>query len=1517
MLSKAPRALPVALFLILFSVQAAALSISKESFSAQATATQPDLKLFVAKNFFDQNESIELFGTLFNVTATSGVASTFTPLANQNITINFTNSSGNLTNQYNFTTDVNGSFYSNSSFYPSATLVYAPNVSTVYTLRAGYLESGAVYFSSVSIQVGNATVQHLLLQPNKAEYAPGEAMNVTATALRGTGTQAVKVANVFVNGTVRYLNQTILQNFSCTTGSDGSCTANMTAPGSAALDTFVLEANHFLGYSLFYVTSFSVIVEVRDQEGKQIKDVFAQTESGVVRVGIRVNNTVPSSGNYNATVQITHSNGTLVQALSSLTFNANNTYTNQSTFSASTLGEGTYVVNVSATDAANNVRRVQRAWLQVRAWTLDFQKSVANSGFEYGYTTLPNRTLRFEVLPQFRANGTIITGIASTFRYDLKTPLGVTVQNASSATYNASCNVSGCYEFNLTAPSAIGTYLLSVTMTSGGVSRTQTKTLFVNGLTGTASTVDSAGLSKAVFGINEFLNINFTLKNATGVVNVTNASVISVTYENGVDSNYSQQTNLSLMNTSDAVLQWAWNASSNRLVLDVPKQGGLYSVEAYINNQSAKTSVQFFANPYDTCFSAKASASESASDYFWQFRPSDTVYMQITVTEAENAVGGNTSSITAALSNNYGRGNSCSFNSNQKQSVVNASINITQALNLEKGAAESLNLTASGCQSLSTQGHYLCTLKPNDTAWDTGKYAVEFSIRSQDGNVSDVGNAFFEAREFYVYGYTTNWINKPASNITLNIQVYEAGSGWWTSSTGLSGTASLQRVEYHGNIGEWFSSSTPFNYNTSALNSSTIANGAGTLTLNANGTPSGAWPAGYYTARIQVTTDDGRTDYGDAWFEVRNWDAWAQQVDVDTAIQYRYSNAPNQTVQLYLRITNAGEYSDNGGNSLGGNVTVRVKSIDQWTSNGRIELPRSQYTANPITVNQSSPYPGSLTYTTHILNITPATQFPTASFNVVLELNSTQNNVNLRQQGWGWFTIKAFHAEAQPVNLTTGAYQYTSRGKSAMGFNVTTAMDQRNSYQSGLSLASLINTTIVDLRLTQGVYEAGQYRSSTLSYPQNINFSPTYVNGSTKINVSKNVGNWSAGWYWGEMTLQDSAGARQNAYLWFSVEPFIIQLSYPNNRIGRSDNLTGTIAITDPGNGANMNTSTSNYTITQIREVRWTNAGQTTRNAVIYGNQSWNGSLANFTFQPPAATGKWQPSDWGWANVEVVVRDESDNSTRTQWMGFQVLSFDPQITRTSNQNIAANANVTLSVLMRQPNGSGHAAGNLTQIRYYDYSTYQSKIASFVVNGSCASWNSTGGCMLNSTYQYPNGTQIAQTLPVTVVPQSGSWPEGYNYLEFDFTDTSDASVLVRPSNNVYFNVVPPVRASYYFVNTSTMQSQYQFARTDAMGVNMYSFTDINGNALQVNVTNVEYYAGSEWREALRQYTSVPSFTVVGNLSKQIGSGSSGVISIPAPSGGWPSGSVQLRVSLVKTGNTTVSGVIKGMSVWVTS
>lgn len=442
------------------------------------------------------------------------------------------------------------------------------------------------------------------------------------------------------------------------------------------------------------------------------------------------------------------------------------------------------------------------ATFQVKQWELTFSKTETNSNFEYGYSTFGNTTVYFRADVTDLTNGTTVTGLENNFTVRLANYLGTVIANAT-VSYNSSLSD---YLFNLTTPAVLGTYTLGVSVFYEGEMQTSERTITVANTSATATSTDVTGAKKDIFTISEFLYLKITSKNATAESNATDAEIISIKYEDGTQMNYTNTTSCSSMNLTDNALQWCWLQNSSMIKIDPPKTGGLYTLELYANNRSATATGRFMVKPYSVCASAKASENTQTSDYYWQFKTTDIIYFLATVVQMSD-----TSSLSAAnFTQNtmgeasgmyYGRGSACSIGSTQS-AVENANITINRVVNIQTGKTETLNSTSSVCKSItySSKPAYMCTLQPNDSKWDGGKYYVVLDVTSSDGATRDKGYGMFEAKSFYLNGWSSTWQNRPNASIMFNLYMYSGGGGWWSGSGGgLSGSVTLEKVVYLGN----------------------------------------------------------------------------------------------------------------------------------------------------------------------------------------------------------------------------------------------------------------------------------------------------------------------------------------------------------------------------------------------------------------------------------------------------------------------------------------------------------------------------------------------------------------------------------------------------------------------------------------------------------------------------------------------------------------------------------------------
>ena len=743
------------------------------------------------------------------------------------------------------------------------------------------------------------------ISSDNAVYNPSETITVNAEAIRLIGDKSLYVSNVSINGSLRNSAKSILQNFNCMTGTNGKCTITLTAPSTYG--NYILELNNFKTFNSFSVVPFSYAVSMKDEFGKSYKNIFALGEQASVEVKI---NNASSSDTYSFSGYIADSSGNSIKTITYTILNSNNSFTNSFLFTVDALNFSykTYSVNVTTSKTGDGSMDSLTSF-QVQDWMLVVDKKESGSGFEYEYSVFPNKTIRFEAIPTYRSNGSVIQNItSSSFTVNLKDDLNNVINNAT-LSWNASCGKSGCYEINLTSPLNAGKYFLSSALSYNGDTQTENKVINVISGVMSAQSTDKDGNIKELFGTNEYAYLSLNAYNTTSSsFNLTDAEVFILNYMNGSEFSY-MQVNYSLVNSTNSAYEWAWNSSVQRIKLDVPKFGGIYNVYVFGNNRSLGARAKFMVNPYDVCSVPKDTAGTVSSGYYyvWQFKTSDTIYFEIKATQANNPLGRATSSNSTNSSG--GMGAACNVDTSTKQVVSNATITLVEVKNLESGALQNINLTASSCQTSDNSGGYTCTVKPL-TKWDGGNNIAKFNIRGQDGTES-VFYSRFEARAFYLYGWSTNWQNNPSSNITLNIQMYEAGSAWWGSGStrGLSGSVVVKKVEYQGRDGEWVWPPVDSGYNVSNLNSSSITGSNGYITLTTSNMPGGVWKTGYYRIVLQGTTASGDTDYGYAYFGVKLWDVYGQPVEcLSTGCNYKSYFNSRENVTLYVTINKAGTY---------------------------------------------------------------------------------------------------------------------------------------------------------------------------------------------------------------------------------------------------------------------------------------------------------------------------------------------------------------------------------------------------------------------------------------------------------------------------------------------------------------------------------------------------------------------------------------------------------------------------------
>lgn len=1436
----------------------------------------------LSKSVYQTNERIELVGNLYvsNFSVNGTLLQNDTALQNTSFTLSIINKSNNnaITNYTLTTNGTPGVYYTKSDYHPTATLVNAPSSPGTYFIKVYYTDQNSTNWTSfVEFSTILQIADILKIRADKISYDTDEAMNITLEATRTVGTEVAFTANVTLNGSVQDLSRNIIRTFNCTTGADGTCTITTTAPSSYG--TYYLETKNFQGISLINVVPFTANTYMKDSLGKTYKNVFSTTEQAIVEVQVLTNS---SNEYYSYNGTVTNINGAVLTNITNTEASFNNSYIGQFPFTiTSSFSPGSYIVAISINKS--NGRKIESTtYFEVRDWSFTTKKRDLLSGFEQKYDSFPSKPVYFELVPQWRSNATVITdvNVSNALNVTLTNKLG-DVLALSNASYNASCGKNGCYEFSLTTPNMTGQYLLKSTVTYSNDVQTQTLLLNVVNTTISAQSVDKEGTIKELFGNNEPIYLQLSAKFSSGnAVNLTSAEITKVTREDGIDQNYTQVSTVTNVNSSNSALEWAFNVSNQMLKLDAPPNGGMYTVSIFGENKTIATSAKFIINPYDVCTVAKNTAGSVTSQtgttyyYVYQFKTSDTIYFELRLKQANNPTGKAT--VSNSTNSSYGKGSACSIDTSTQQPVNNATITVSEVKNVQTEETISMNSSTTTCASDDASGGYTCTLQPASN-WKGGSYTAKFEITSQDGLTHDTAYGNFDARAFYVYAWSPTYQNKPTANITLNAYMYEAGNSWWGNygSGGLSGSLTVQKIEYMGSDGEWLWPPISVNYNTSVLNTTSITNGQGTILLPVRGNSAGTWKTGNYRAVLKGVDSSGNVDYGYAWFSIKRWDVYANPVTCSSATSCSYANYVNvkSNVTLYVRITNAGDWNDNGNTDLGENVTIKVKKIQDCKKYPCKELNNSEFTSTNLTLTKSTPnYWAGTTNSSYTINLTSTSGIWNSGwYSLVIDVNGTET-------GYGYFNAISFFVDTQPTDLTGTQYKYNIRPSQPLYFKITTTKLQKyGTYASGdYVLANLTDATI--RTWDQSTNQQIQY-----NYPADFNVSPIIINGTRVVNLNKTTGNWPTGYYYGDVTLKDNESQTATGYLWFNIQSFRANINVASYSIDSDSCNSGTISIYDPDWYSNT-LLTGNYSIMSASEYLYTGSSST---RVTYTNitpsTTFNGT-ANFTICPN--NGNWGSGSWGgYHYLTVKIRDNSGNSTQDGWLSFKTVPY--LITWGSvvgGTNKAITQNIQVPVTLSKPSG-GSTAGNLSYFYQWNcdgscvYTRYN-----FTV-GNCNGGTNSGLCSIN-------GTQT-----ITILAPAEGWKEGYNYLYAVFVSGGNE---LQDYNGVYFNAANAYQGLWNSVDANG-NWKYDFGFSENITARL-SVMNVSGTSETVTLTKVEYgTAPNCWSDYCRTW-STANWTIIGGGTTI---NNNAIIKMYRPDGSnWTKGYYGIRATVTGIQGTVV-------------
>ena len=1441
-----------------------------------------DIYFTVPDTFYSINESISIKGYVYqaNYSDNGTLVSSSSTVGNASVNLTIRNSNGTQYSNYTFITDSNGSFYSRNNYYPLATSVLAPSTAGNYYLRAAYTDlNNTIWFSEFQVIVVNQTLDILRVSSNSAKYNPSDSITIEAEAVKQVGDRSLYVSNVSINGSLRNSAKTIISNFSCTTGVSGKCTASVSAPSTYG--TYFLELDNFKAFTTFSVVPFSVNIYMKDEVGQSLKNVYAVGEQGRVEVSVQ---NASTSDTYTFSGYIKDSSENVVKTITSTSLNSNNSFENSFLFTvdALTFSYGSYSAYVTVVKT-NDGNISASTSFEVKDWTLLVNKKNSASGFEYGYSVFPNKTINMEIYPTLRSNGSVIGGINSSFfTIYLKDELN-NILSSVTPSWNSSCGDSGCYGFSITSPINVSEYVLEVSVSYSGVTQTKTQIINVVNSVISSQSTNIDGDLKELFGTNEYVYLSLSSYNSTSAsINLSDAEIFVIEYMNGTIFSYTNVSNFSLVNLSNSIYEWSWNSTFQRIKLDVPKVGGLYNVYLFGNNRSVGAIAKFIVNPYSVCSVPKDTPGQVGSGYYyvWQFKTTDTIYFEMKLISANNPLG--KASVLNMSGNGTTLGSACSVSTTQ-QVVNNATISVVEVRNLESGAVENINTTASSCQSDDSSGGYSCTVKPL-SKWDGGPHIVKFSIVGVDGTTSVVYSRF-EARAFYLYGWSQTWQNGPSSNITFNIQMYEAGRGWWGNqgSGGLSGAVTLKKIEYQGRDGEWIWPPVDSGYNVSNVNSSTITGSTGTMSIPVRNAVNGTWKTGYYRAVLQGTTSSGDTDYGYLWFGVKRWDVYGQPIECSSSIcNYKSYFNSRDNITLYIKISEAGDYNYgySGGQSIGGNVSISVKKIEDCRKWPCKELNSSQFISNSIVINSSSPWYWNANInnqSSYIIRINSTSGgWGTGYYSVVLDVNGTDT-------GSAWFNTIAFYVDARPTDVNGTNYKYSIKSMEPMYFNVTTTRDYKG-YSTTYNSSDYINTTISDIVLR--AWDESNYRSLEYNYPENLNISPLSVNGAAVVNVSYLNGSWPGGYYYGEIILRNSNNETSTGWLWFEVRPFRVSVSSNSYSIDDTSCVNASVSIYEPSWYTNTLLS-GNYSVSSVYEDTWTGSSRSRTTYTNFTSSSFN-STGNITLCPNSGT--WGSGNWGgYHYINIQIRDNSNNNTQNGWLSFRATPFQISFgSIVGGTNKLTNTAVTIPVSVTLGSGA-NASGNLTVVSQWRYDNYRSTNEEYVFSvGSCFS-NVSSQCLVNGTQN------------VTVYPPSSGWKIGYNYLNTRWTKTTDSSFSIESGNGIYFDG-REIYNGYFSNSDANGYWKYDFVNNENITIKLY-VRDSNYNAIDVNITDVSYaYSGDScWSEWCKSYSTATWSLTGGGVSTSSGSAT---INIKVPSANWSLGYYSIKATISGSGGTAI-------------
>ncbi len=366
-----------------------------------------------------------------------------------------------------------------------------------------------------------------------------------------------------------------------------------------------------------------------------------------------------------------------------------------------------------------------------------------------------------------------------------------------------------------------------------------------------------------------------------------------------------------------------------------------------------------------------------------------------------------------------------------------------------------------------------------------GFHFVKFWINATVGGVPKmvIGNGWFDEKSYTikarpVYDTGTGMFKTFSSNdsISLSVSVQDM------SANNVSGaTIEVQSVKYAmtGENVTLEDSSSPF---------TTDNNGEATVTFDSTG----ALKSGFYNVRIKMTTQEGVTDYGNGWFEVRNFIFFTKSTSWNAGV-----NKPiNFTMNAF------------GGNFQNKNVTVTLTKI---ISQGDWEM-----MTPPSVYNETEISAGSI-------NGTGYYNYPGIGKGGNFEFVFEATDGSSIELGRAWVHVTPFLAWID----TYGKYEFSTSG--FLNFSVVASGDKFEG-----AMHNITNIT-VDKVMQEGM-QMNTYRNKSQMAAITTTQTIEEKIVENRINISVNTTGWGQGGYSIMLKVIDNQSSEIYTQFWFRLK---------------------------------------------------------------------------------------------------------------------------------------------------------------------------------------------------------------------------------------------------------------------------------------------------------------------------------------------------------------------------------------------